>query len=160
MSDLSNSRIIRVGDDESDEFFVSKHVNKRREEYESMKLETFSKLVNGLKNVIIDYKHEIWKDGKEKLFLELFSKLHVNNKFHQNIYNCGYYLSDKRKSICFYDLKSNTFWIDYDSIWKLFYEQFDMNYNDIQSLMRNILTERFKLRVTMTRHCFLQVKFV
>ena len=144
------NKILKEAESFSDDFFQSKHVNKRKEEFEKelskRKIETLSKIIKGLKGVRIAYDNNNWSDDKEKLFLELFSKLHVDDKFFHNKYEYGYFLLDSsnfRK--CSYDLKNNVFWISYSSIWRVFETRFDMSFHDIQSLMNDLLKEHFKL---------------
>ena len=143
-------KILKEAENSSDDFFQSKHITKRKEdfkrEFEEKKREALSKLIKGLKEIKIAYKSKDWKDEKERLFLELFSKLYVDKTFYQNGDRQGYCLSDSDDiKRCFYDLESDFFWIDYDLIWKVFYEQFNINYNGIQLLMNELLKEHFKL---------------
>ena len=144
------NNILKEAEDSSDDFFQSKHINKRfedlKKELEKKKIEIPSKLTKDLERIRISYKNKNWKDEKEELFLKLFSKLHVDDAFYKDKYRYGYYLldsNDKRK--CFYNLKNNKFWIDYDSIWIVFEIRFDMYYYDIQSFMDDMLKEHFKL---------------
>ena len=137
-------------EDSSDDFFQSEHINKRKIDIERdiirRKKESIIKLENGLKKIKISYVNQDWKDEKEHLFLEFFSKLDVDKAFYQDEYMYGYFLSDSddnRK--CFYNLKSDRFWIDYDSIWKNFEKQFNMNYVDVKLLMNDMLNKHIKL---------------
>ena len=141
LSDAANS---------SDDFFQSKHINKRREErnkeLEKKKEEVIYKLTKGLEEIKTAYKSKDWKDEKEKLFLELFSGLHVDKALNQYEYRHGYYLSDLNDmKRCFYDLESNNFWMCYQSIWRVFELQFNMDYRDAQSFVKDMLKEHFKL---------------
>ena len=143
-------KILREAEDSSDDFFQPKHVEKRKEdfkrEFDKKKRGALSKLIKGLEEIKIVYKNKDWKDEKERLFLELFSKLHVDAKFYKSDYRYGYFLSDSNDiKTCFYDLKSNRFWIDYASIWRVFETRFDMNDDDIQSFIDKLLKEHFKL---------------
>ena len=99
-----------------------------------------------MKDIRIAYNNKNWSDDKEELFLELFSKLHVDSKLYQNEYIYGYFLADSDDiKRCFYDLRDNRFLIDYASIWNVFRKQFNINYRDTQSLMNMLLREYFKL---------------
>ena len=149
MNNIIN-KILREAEDSSDDFFQSKHINKRKKDLEKeldkKKKEALFKLTKRLEKVRIEYKNRKWRDEKEGLFLELFSKLHVDDVFLKSKYYCGYYLldsNDKRK--CFYNFNNNDFWITYSSIWKVFELRFNMDYHDIQSFMNDMLKKHFKL---------------
>ena len=142
------NKILREVEDSSDDFFQTKHLNKRRKDYnielKRREKEALFNLAKGLKEIKIAYKDKNWKNYKEKLFLELFSELHVADNIDQNRY--GYFLLDSNNiKKCFYDLKNNIFWIDYESIWKTFETRFNMLYVDIQTFMKNMSEEYFKL---------------
>ena len=142
------NNILKEAEDSSDDFFQSKHIEKRKKDLkkglEKKKKEAIYKLTKGLEKVKIAYKSKDWKDDKEELFLELFSKLRVDNNIDQNKY--GYILLDSNDiKRCFYNLESDYFWINYASIWRVFETRFDMNDDDIQSFMDDMLEEHFKL---------------
>lgn len=137
-------------DDESDDFFQSKHIIKRKEDFEKMMQEkgdeVFSKLISGLKRIKGAYRNEDWKYDKEKLFLEIFSKLHVVDKVYEILHKRGYYLlgfdSEKR---CFYDLENDRFIVDYNSIWHIFHKRLSMRYNDVRPFLSEMLKKHFRL---------------
>ena len=144
------NKILKEAEDSSDDFFQSKHVNKRKEEFKSWlkakKKEVIPKLIKGLEEIKITYRNKDWRDVNEKLFLELFSRLHVDKTFNQDKHRYEYYLlNEYNKRRCFYDLINNEFWIDYYSIWRIFEEYHDMDYVYIQLLIDRMLEEYFKL---------------
>ena len=59
------SKILKEAEDSSDDFFQSKHVNKRRDNYikkeRTMKRENLKKLESGLKDIKTDYENKIGK---------------------------------------------------------------------------------------------------
>lgn len=113
---------------------------------EKERREAYYKLINGLKEIKIVYKNEDWKDKRENLFLELFSKLHVDEKFYHSKFRDGYYLlNENNDRRCLYDFKNDNFWLSYRSVWRAFKLRFDMNYDDIQSFMNKKLRKYFKL---------------
>lgn len=137
-------------EDSSDYFFQSKHINRRKEEFEKqleLKMrKVHSKLENGLSKIINAYNNRDWINDEEKLFLELFSELHVDDTFHGITIYYGYYLlSDNDVKACFYDLENDIFVESYGSIWSIFMIQFNVNYNDIQLFMKEMLKKYFKL---------------
>ena len=150
-------KILREAEDSSDDFFQSKHINKRKEdlrkeleknkkEIERTKKTIIPKLRKGIEKIKEAYMSKDWEDNKEKLFLELFSRLHVDDKTYQSEYRAGYFLLDSNYiKRCFYDFKNNELLIDYRSIWELFDIRFDMKYDDIQLFMDDMLEEHFKL---------------
>ena len=149
MNKIMNNTLNEV-ENSSDDFFQSKHIYKRKKdfikEFDKKKKEALYKLTKGLEEIKIAYKSKNWKDEKEKLFLELFSKLCVDKAFYQDEYMYGYYLLDLSDAkICILDLKNDRFWIDFFSIWKNFEKQFNMNYVDVKLLMNDMLRGHFKL---------------
>lgn len=146
-------KILKEADDYSDDFFQSKHVNKRREERNKQikvkKKEALIKLKTGLKKIKVAYKSENWEDEREKLFLELFSKLHVDDKFYRDKNRYGYHLLDSNNiKRCFYDLERNTFWIDSRYIWgklNVLQTQLTGRRTGTQSLINELLRKYFKL---------------
>ena len=144
------NKILKEAEDFSDDFFQSKHVNKRKEDFENelskRKREYLPKLIKGLKDVRIAYNNEYWESDKEELFLKLFSELHIENILYRNNDEYGYFLMNEHNNKeCFYDLKSNYFWTDYSLIWKHFYIQYEMNYLDIELLIKNMIEKYFNL---------------
>ena len=137
--------ILKEAEDSSDDFFQSKHVNKRREELKSYENKALAKLKNGLENIKIAYGNKDWKDEKEEAFLKLFSELHVNER-HYDDFEYGYYILDKNNNdVCFYNLKNNIFSISFSSIWSVFRIGFVMKNRDVQLFMNNMLKKYFKL---------------
>jgi hypothetical protein len=51
----------------------------------------------------------------------------------------GYYLFKQ-------DLKNQYFWIDYYKIWKVFYDKFELNYNDVQAVTKDWMWETLNLK--------------
>ena len=144
------NKILSEAEDSSDDFFQSKHVNKRNEDIKKKLDDKRSKgpyiLTSGLERIKIAYKNEDWKDDKEKLFLELFSELRVRKRLFKNKYYYGFCLLDANNNItCIYDIKLDAFRIDHRSIWNEFYFIFDMKDDDIQTFINDMLKKYFKL---------------
>ena len=144
------TKMLREAEDSSDDFFRSKHIIKRKKylerKFARKKRDVYQKLINGLQEIKASYESEAWRDDREKLFLEIFSMLHINNEFYQNEYMYGYYLLDKNfYRECFCNLMSDQFWIDYGSIWWIFKRRFFMEERDVKLFMTKMLKEYFKL---------------
>lgn len=152
------SNTIAINKNDSDDFFQSKHLNKRREQHlkeieikEKVLLKREEKtsymLINGLKKIRIALNDESWKDEKEKLFLNLFSKFRVSDAIWRNEYVRGYYLineSSIKECIC--DLNNDYFWINYESIWYAFEIRFyETSYCKTQLFMNDMLKKYFNL---------------
>ena len=155
MNKLVN-KILREAEDSSDDFFQSKHVNKRKEdikrEYEKKKREARYKLIKGLNNIKIALKSRNWESETERYFLILFSRLYVDKKFFENAFHCEYYLLNKHdKVVCLYNIKYDEFYVDNDSIWKKFEDIFFMRYTEIQAFMNKMLEKHFKLYDILTK---------
>ena len=58
-------------------------------------------------------------------------------------------IPDKVKGICLFqqDLKRDCLWCDYMDIWSFFEQNYNTNYDDIQSLIKDILSDTIKLNV-------------
>ena len=140
------NKILREAEDSSDDFFQSKHVNKRKESFEMLKKETISSLAKGLREIRIAYRNDNWSDDKEELFLKLFSKLHVSKNFYDKSYVKGYYLTDDHNNkICFYDLINSRLIISNSLVWGPFQKQFHMSYVESQPFVEKMLKKYFKL---------------
>ena len=136
--------------DSSDDFFQSKHINKRKEELrerlEENKREVLPKLKNGLEKIRIACDNKIWMNEEEESFLKMFSELHISYGLKQKIHHYGYHLSDLNdRGKAFYDLITDDLLIDYFSICKVFYNQFDMYYADVHFFLEKMLKKHFKL---------------
>ena len=160
----SINKILREVEDSSDDFFQSKHVNKRKEdlkkeleknkkEIERTKKTIIPKLIKGIEKIKEAYMSKDWKDDKEKLFLELFSKLRVDDKVYESVinnkYRYGCYLLSKHNLImCAYDIRYGNFWIDFGIIWMKFHEFLRMNAVEIQYFMKQMLKKYLDIDVT------------
>lgn len=146
------SKIIDKGlelkiEDSSDDFFKSKHIEKRKQQLIIERTNIIHKLETGLDKIETAYRNN---DGKmkEKLFLELLSKLHVDKIFYQDEYRNGYFLLDSNNGRkCFYDLKNDYFLIDYLSIWKPFKIRFDVTNDILQSFVDYMIKKYFNFNV-------------
>ena len=152
------NKILKEAEDFSDNFFQSKHVNKRKEGFEKQleikKREALPKLVSGLNNIRILCKSEDWNDEHEDLFIKLFSTLHVDKKLHKvnTGYRIayGYYLLDKNNTVkCFYDVDKNIFLLA-PSIWRYLYCDFYVDYGATQEFMNKMLKKYFEIYHTST----------
>ena len=52
------------------------------------------------------------------------------------------------------NLKTNTFWLDYDKIWTFFESDFVYNYNEIKELTEGVLRTHYNLKEVTTRNNF------
>ena len=153
-------KILKEAEDSSDDFFRSKHINKRKEEIrkrEKAKRDAFNKKKKGyfyklnkcLERIRIYYKSKNWEDDGEELFLKSFSELFVDNKFYSSMYEHGYILSNIRNNkMYFYDIINNELWINSDSLWMFLETQFDKSYNDIRTFINKMFEKYFKLHDT------------
>ena len=158
-------KILKEVEDDSDDFFQSKHINKRREDYEKEKRikekeleeknkEHLHKLENGLKKIKISYDNRDWIDHREELFLKLFYDLHVSTKIPQYGPTDGYLLSDKNgDNKCFYRLSSvhfmrnvdEAFAVDYWSILMTFELRFNMSEHEVIMFIKRMISKHFNL---------------
>lgn len=61
-----------------------------------------------------------------------------------------------------YDWKNKRFWVSYDRVWKVFQEEYNMKYYEIQSLIKTQMEQDFKLEgitpSTVILHCDVRVE--
>ena len=142
--------ILIEAEDYSDDFFQSKHIEKRKKDLikqlEIRKAETLSKLQEGLERVRIAYYDRKWEDEKERVFLRLFSELYLWNR--QEQYEYKYYLSNSYSNevTCIYNIKTMYFWILYRSIWTRFETELNMERSEIQSFLITMLEKYLNLQ--------------
>lgn len=147
--------IINSAEDSSDAFFKTKHVHRKKEEFNKKKLEVVYKLINGLEDIKAACKNEEWVNDKEKLFLKLFSKLYVAKRFrirdhtHRFFKDHGYYLFDiieREQKICFYSIDNEIFWLDWSTIWRDIIFHFNhMKYEEVKQFIKDMLIKYFKM---------------
>ena len=138
------SNILKENEESIDDFFKPKNLKSREEKYEKEKQELLNKLKIGLSKIKSDYENKKWNSEPEKLFLELFSKLHVNENYDE--IKDGYFLvNNHNKRMCFLDLKYQEIDMSYTYIWQIFKDEFHWNHSEIQSFMKDMLNEHFKL---------------
>jgi len=126
-----------------DDFFKPKNLKSREEKLEKERQTYVDKLKLGLSKIKSDYKNKESHSEFEKLFLELFSQLHVNEKYDEAF--DGYFLkNNENETRCLLDLNYKEFSISYAYIWLCFEEKFKWENNEIKSFMENMLNEYFK----------------
>jgi len=137
------SNILKESNESIDDFFKPKNLKSREEKYENEKQEFPSKITAGLSKIKNDYKNKKWDSEHEELFLELFSHLHIDEKYDEN-YN-GYFLrNDVNSKRGLFDLEIQIFFMSI-SIWLKFDNKFNWDYLEIHSFMKIMLVKYFKL---------------
>ena len=148
------NNVLREAEDSSDDFFQSKHINKRKIDFSNAmrkrQEESISKLKNGLYKIRIAYQDSIWRSEEEKLFLKIFSRFHLNETLRVylrcNQYD-GFFLLDEHNNMeCFYSLVYDELWVDYYMIWQKFCFQLQTNrYDIIHKFMNEMIKEYFEM---------------
>lgn len=140
--------------DSSSDFFQSKHISKRKEDFEKQllvrKQELLTKLKIGLDRTETAYESKTWRNEYEEAFLEAFSLLKVDSKLINTKKRLGYFLLDEcDEKVCFYNLRDNTFILDYYSFWTDFMDLFGVeNVNRIQTFFDRMIRKYFKMDVS------------
>lgn len=144
MSEFINNMLGESEENMNDDpFFRPKDMKKREKEEERKRKEILSKIQSGLQNIKISYENKNWDSKKEKLFLQIFSKFHSDGIYNEKYDE--YSLQDKNNKInCVFNLKNEIFWISYGN-WLFFEKMFDRGYIEIQSFMKQMLNNYFKL---------------
>lgn len=89
------------------------------------------------------------KKSPEALFKELvLDRININSpKVDFEKYENRIYWFDKNeKYISHYNWEYGEFWFDHDTIWSVFCEKFDWNYEQTQEFMKTKVKEYFKLK--------------
>lgn len=154
-------KIIKESRVANDPFFQPKikkrneEIKKQKEELKRKRKEIISKIKLGLQNIKKDYENENWGSNEEKLFLKMFSKLHLHIKFLKQFESYEVWsLDDKnnrRKG--FFDIESELLYVSDRSIWNIFKHKFNLKDNKIQSFMQKMLTKYFEINGTMKNWC-------
>ena len=136
------NKILKESEDSSDDFFQSKHINKRREEFENEKLNTLKELNVGLDKIKEACVNKRWKSKESKLFLKIFSKLHVILVNYDNYYRYDF-LNTNNEKVCSYVY--DELWLDVNLVWNKFEYKFGMSSNDIHLFFYNKFSHYFKV---------------
>lgn len=127
-----------------DSFFKPKDIKKRMEGENKKRKELTSKIKLGLQNIKEAYENKDWNSEQEKLFLQIFFKLRLDEKYNKQW--SGYFLKDENNTKkCSFNLKDDRFWCSYEYVWEFFSREFRWNYDEIQQFMKQMLKEHFKL---------------
>ena len=99
----------------------------------------------------INYIKESKQDKYEKIFISLshLDKLEIKFDFIRYKYYILYFYNES----CLFqqDKKNNYFFINYVKIWLIFEMKFSLDYDDIQSITKDLVERHFKLKDTTTK---------
>lgn len=101
-----------------DPFFQPKTQRREEEEEEKLK-EIMSKVELGLLEIKLAYKKSKQNSKLKELFLNSFSKLHIN-KIYDEKYHGFFLLNENNVEMCFFDLRFYQFYVSYGYICVLF----------------------------------------
>lgn len=145
MNEFINNITI-VTENSSDNFFQPKHIIKRIKDNEKRDHRIYVNLERGMRKVETVYNNKRYKNEKERLFLEIFSKLHLGKRCVENSFHRGYALFDaNEKVICFYELDDNEFWVNNYSVWRMFLLRLIMNQQGIKTFIVDMLRKYFRI---------------
>ena len=144
------NKILKEAEDYSDNFFQSKHVNKRNKEFmRSREGKMYHKLENGFKRVKIAYNNREWSIEKEKEMLRMLSERHVDSVLvDDEPHYVGFWILNDRDMLSFfYDIVDNELYLPARMIRS--YEAHDLHYfyHEIESILKNIFLNYFKLKI-------------
>ena len=115
------NKILREAEDSSDDFFQTKHVNKRNKDFKRREIEVLHELKKGLSKMMITYNNRDWKDEEEKIFLDIFTEFHIDKEIHYSPIYRGYCLLDQFGELAAdYNMINNVFWISSRVILEVF----------------------------------------
>ena len=151
------NKILREAEDSSDDFFQSKHINKRKDEFrKSDEGKIMLKMKSGISKVSSAYKNRIWESEKEKLFLKLFNRLHVSDEIYRYENIVSIFLDNKYGDAeCCYLLEKNSvsFLIGKFPIWYSFVKVFNMSNESVESFLHEMIEKYFNIEeFIVSRH--------
>lgn len=146
MSCLADNAFVKE-EDSSDDFFQSKHINKRKEKFIKRNNRIILKLERGFKRSSTEYKSKRWSNEKERQFLELFSKMSVdsNTVRSDSICECYLYITLDDVVVCHFDIVNKIISLDCHYVWFKFEKKNNMNYYEVQAFMNEMFKKHFKL---------------
>ena len=105
----------------------------------------------------INYIKESKQDEYEKLFLELAHLDELDIKFDFIEYkNYIFYFYNETELFDQYK-KSRDFYINYNEIWSFFKTNYNLNYDDIKSITKDLVERHFKLKDITTNMNYMSV---
>jgi hypothetical protein len=146
MNKLIKHIILELEEESSfnNDFFKPKGIEQRKQKQIEERKEFLIKIESGLKNIKIAYQNKDWDSEPERLFLEIFSKFHLDKEYDENWK--GYFLLDgNNERRVYWELESHIVWLSRDYIWKIFEKLFKWDYRETQSFIKNMLNEHSKL---------------
>lgn len=137
---------MNVTENDSDDFFQSKHIVKRFADREEKKTIIFSKIQNGLESIKTSYANELWDNEDEKIFLEIFSEFHLSNEPKAVYTYSGWCIVSKSNNYrCFYDCVSDTLFVQYYLIILPLKDVLNATIDRVYSLVREMICKYFNL---------------
>ena len=140
-------KILSEAEDSSDDFFQMKLEKKRKKSFDQFikqRDEMIIKLSEGIKNIKRAYKKRNWDNNSEKEFLELFSDLHVSDKF-GDVKSAVYIYDSDGSILCAYDIGSKIFYMGYWTVYANF--QTMMRKYDVNDFLRDMIMKYFKIEL-------------
>jgi hypothetical protein len=137
---------LEAEEDFNNDFFNPKGIKQRIQKQEEERKKFLSKVEAGLKNIKNAYKDKDWKSEPERLFLEIFSTLHLDKKYDKKWNGCYLLRTKNNERRIIWDSINHVVWISSNYIWEIIEKQFELNYSETRSFMKDILKKYFKLR--------------
>lgn len=135
-------------EDMNDDPFFKPKMQKREEEIkrkeEERRKKFFPKIKLGLRNIKRDYKNKKWSVKGEELFLQIFSKFHLNESY--NEYYGKYTLENENDEVrCILSVEDKVFDVSYYYIWEVFKNECNFDYEQNEWFIENMFETHFKL---------------
>lgn len=97
-------------------------------------IEELNALIEGSKGENLDR-------GKEEKFLELFQGLEMKSDIEKYPNSVFFFRGDK----CILEKEKHYLWVSYNRIWKIFEDEFGMDYGEIQTFIKSMVEKHFKM---------------
>jgi hypothetical protein len=129
------------------DFFKPKKIEQRTKRREEERKEFLPKIILGLKNIKTAYQNKNWENKKEELFLEIFSKFHLNKKFDDEF--VGYRLLDQSDHLtAILGVNSSETYLSIEYVWDAFEsksKEFSREPRKLQLFIKSLFKKYFKI---------------
>lgn len=133
-------------DIKNDPFFHPKDMMKREDDLKQRNHVFVNSIEEGLKKIKELYKHKQYDSESEKMFLETFSKLHLDVVYMEK-YGLFTLKDEEENFVSHFDIANNSFTISSSdgSIIQFLQQKLKMKHTDVERFMRLMFKKYFKL---------------
>ena len=165
MNNLIN-KILKEAEDSSDDFFQSKHVNKRKKDFRKKEMiknnrlirdanKLIDKLEKGLNVIKIAYDNKKWSSRAEENFLQEFHSLIVNHHIYRHDYFLDVYviylMRPSYYKECYFEIDYHAITLEYDSIYQAINLDVDFSDRELKNFIQRMIKKYFSMSILEVR---------